>query len=156
MQYGKADIAFIKFVDKPLSMRLMYSNSTNIGPKHLDGLWSSIGWKKRGAKKWKEVLSKTSFCVSVWDGRILVGFGRVLEDGVMCMFYDIGVHSKYQRKGIGTKIMKKLIEKVKDKKYVSIGLFAWESNPQNIPFYEKFGFERVGTGMELVQHMRRE
>ena len=52
--------------------------------------------------------------------------------------------------------MKKLIGQVKDKKYASIGLFTWENNAANIQFYEKFGFEKVGTGMELVRYMRRE
>ena len=87
---------------------------------------------------------------------MLIGFGRILEDGVMCMFYDIGVHPDYQRGGVGKKIMEYLIDKVKDKRYVSIGLFAWEENPANIPFYENFGFEKVGTGMELVKFMKRE
>ncbi len=74
----------------------------------------------------------------------------------MCMFYDIGVHPDYQRKGIGTNIMQVLIDEVKDKNYASIGLFAWEYNPQNMPFYEKFGFKKVGTGMELLKYMKRE
>ena len=132
------------------------SASKMVDTKQLDGLWSSIGWKKRGDKKWKEVMSKTSFCTSAWNGKILVGFGRILEDGIMCMFYDIGVHPKYHGKGIGTEIMKKLIQQVKGKKYASVGLFIWESNKGNIPFYQKFGFEKVSTGMELVRYMRRE
>ena len=62
---------------------------------------------------------------------------------------------KYQGKGIGTVIMKKLIQRVKNKRYASIGVFAWEKNPENLRFYKKFGFEHVG-GMELTHYMRRE
>lgn len=50
----------------------------------------------------------------------------------------------------------RLIGKVKNKGYVSIGLFAWEKNPKNIPFYNKFGFKKASTGMELEKHMIRE
>ena len=124
--------------------------------EQLDGLFQAIGWDIRGEEKWKEVLDKSSHVLSVWAGERIVGLGRILEDGVMCMFYDIGVHPDYQRSGVGTKIMENLIDKVKDKRYASIGLFAWEVNPANIPFYEKFGFERQSSGMELVKHMVRE
>lgn len=92
----------------------------------------------------------------MWDGEKLVGLGRILEDGVMCMFYDIGVHPDYQRRRIGSKILNRLISKVKNKNYASIGLFVWEENSANIPFYQEHGFERVKTGMELVRHMQRE
>ena len=93
----------------------------------------------------------------MWDEKTLIGFGRIMEDGVMCMFYDIGVHPAYQRQKIGTKIMNTLLAQVKDKKYASIGLFAWEENKDaNMLFYKKFGFEQVNTGMELVKYMKRE
>lgn len=110
----------------------------------------------RGSEKWREVLSKSSFVYSVWDDNKLLGFGRILEDGIMCMFYDIGIHPDYQDLGIGTKIMETLIDQVKDKNYASIGLFVWEENPKAIQFYEKFGFKKVNTGMELVKYMERE
>ena len=48
--------------------------------------------------------------------------------------------------------METLINKVKDKRYASIGLFAWDGNPVNEPFYESLGFERT-SGMELVKYM---
>lgn len=135
---------------------MRYSTNKNIDTEQLDNLWKAIGWRPRGSEKWREVLSKSSFVYSVWDDKMLVGFGRILEDGIMCMFYDIGVHPDYQGQRIGTRIMETLIDQVKDKKYASIGLFTWEENPDNIRFYEKFGFKRVNTGMELVKYMKRE
>ena len=136
--------------------RLNSLTTKDIDAKQLDALFEQIGWKARGKEKWAEVLSKSSFAYSVWDGDKLVGFGRILEDGVMCMFYDIGVLPSHQGKGIGKDIMNRLIDEVKAKKYASIGLFAWEENPTNVTFYEKFGFRKVGTGMELEKYMVRE
>ena len=74
----------------------------------------------------------------------------------MCMVYDIGVHPRVQGQGIGTKVMETLLDRIKDRDFASIGLFAWEHNPNNVPFYRKFGFEPVATGMECVRHMKRE
>ena len=133
---------------------IKYSSKREITTKQLDSLWNSIGWKSRGAK-WNNVLRKSTFVYSAWDGKKLIGLGRVLEDGVMCMFYDIGVHPDYQGHGIGTKIMQTLINKVKRKGYVSLGLFTLEQNSKNIPFYEKFGFKH-SSGMELTKFMKPE
>lgn len=134
---------------------LKFSTSRNIDPTQLDNLFSKIGWKKRGSRKWRGVLSKSNYVYSAWDANALIGLGRIVEDGVMCMFYDIGVHPRFQNQGIGTKIMKHLITKVKNKKYASIGLFTWEKNPNNISFYQKFGFIK-SSGMELVKYMKKE
>ncbi len=139
-----------------MKSKIIVSNSKDIPIEKLNKLFEAIGWKRGSIKKWKKVLSVSSYVVAAFDGETLVGFGRILEDGVMCMFYDIMVHPDYQNQGIGTKIMQNLIDKVKDKGYASIGLFAWDKNPQNISFYKKFGFEKVDTGMELVKYMTRE
>ncbi len=136
-------------------MSITESTRKNLDTGQLDSLWTSIGWKSRG-RKWEEVFSKSSYVYSLWNDTKLIGLGRIMEDGIMCMFYDIAVHPEYQKRGLGTRIMQNLIDQVKDKDYASIGLFAWEQNPANISFYEKFGFRKVGTGMELENYMTRE
>lgn len=136
-------------------MSIEYKETLDVDLQEIDALWSAIGWRMRGSEKWREVLSKSSYFVSAWKEGKLVGTGRIVEDGVMCMFYDIGVHPQSQREGIGSGIMERLIAQVKDKAYVSIGLFAWEKNPANIPFYRNFGFE-PSARMELRKFMRPE
>ncbi|MBI2139044.1 GNAT family N-acetyltransferase [Candidatus Woesearchaeota archaeon] len=138
-------------------MSLTEYTKKKIGPKRLDELWIAIGWTPRKTK-WLEVLSKSSFVYSIWDGRRLAGLGRIVEDGVMCMFYDIGVHPDFQGKhSVGPRIIEALIAKVKSKGYASIGLFRWEPNlKNNTRIYEKFGFKNVNTGMELTKYMKRE
>jgi len=130
---------------------IIYSDSKEISVEKLHALFQAIGWK-RDDSKWPKVLEKSTHIVCAYDDDALVGFGRILEDGVMCMFYDMGVHPDYRGKGIGTRIMEMLIDKVKDKGYASIGIFAWEKNPNNISFYRKFGFEG-SEGMELKRYM---
>lgn len=134
---------------------IIYSDSKEIPTEKLDALFQTIGWK-RDLLKWPKVLEKSTHVVCAYDGDTLVGFGRVLEDGVMCMFYDMCVHPDYRGKGVGTRIIEKLIDIVKNKGYASIGLFAWEKNPDNISFYKKFGFEKASGGMELRKYMTAE
>jgi GNAT superfamily N-acetyltransferase len=121
----------------------------------IQDLTQAVGWGRRGDDKWREILSKSAVVCSLWHGERLVGFGRIVEDGVMSMMYDIAVHPDLQRQGLGSKIMQALIDQVKDKGYVSIGLFAWDKNPGNIPFYEKFEFV-ASHGMELARYMKTE
>ena len=49
--------------------------------------------------------------------------------------------------------MNHLIDKIKDKEYISIGLFTWEGNETTSEFYSKVGFEYV-SAMELNKHMK--
>jgi len=109
-------------------------------------LRKSIDWQPRSEKTWKEVLSKSSFVYSVWDGKRLIGMGRLVEDGIMCMLYDIVVHKNYQNKGIGKMIVNKLLDQTKNKKYCSIALFT---DKDKVGFYKKLRFEVAVVGMEL-------
>lgn len=120
-------------------------------------LIESVGWGNRfypTEEKWKRVLSASTHIAYVRDGKKLIAFGRILEDGIMCMFYDVCVHPDYQGQGIGSQVMNHLIEKVKDQEYISVGLFVWEGNKTASEFYKKLGF-KVVTAMELKEHMRK-
>ncbi len=136
-------------------MTITYTQTNTVDPDQLNTLWASVGWRPRDKDTWLKVLTKTTHLCAAWDGEILVGFGRTVDDGVMCMLYDIGVHPEYQQRGIGTEIMNHLIDYAKNKEFASIGLFAWEENPANIPFYEAFGFQKT-SGMELLRYMKPE
>lgn len=119
-------------------------------------LTESVGWGKRfhqSEEKWRYVLDSSTYIAYIKEGDRVIAFGRILEDGIMCMFYDICVHPDYQGNGLGTLIMNHLIDKVKDKEYISLGLFVWEGNETASEFYGKFGFKKV-TAMELKKYMK--
>lgn len=130
-------------------MRLIERHDKEIDTSDLNILLTAVGWGTRPEEKWREILNKSKYVCSVWSGEQLVGFGRVLEDGTMAMFYDIAVHPEFQRRGVGSTVMKFLMEKVRSGNYCSIGLFAWQENLNSIRFYEKFGFQQVHFGMKL-------
>lgn len=122
----------------------------------INALTESVGWGKRfhqTEEKWQYVLDSSTHVAYIKENEKLIAFGRILEDGIMCMFYDICVHPDYQGKDIGTLIMNHLINKIKDKNYISIGLFVWEGNKTAHEFYNKLGFEKA-VAMELKNCMK--
>ncbi len=123
----------------------------------VNNLMKQVGWGDNYYQKesvWKRVLEASTHIAYIKENEKLISFGRILEDGVMCMFYDICVHPDYQNKNIGTLLMNHLLDKVKDGNYVSIGLFVWEGNKTASDFYGKLGFEKV-TAMEIKKYMRK-
>jgi ribosomal protein S18 acetylase RimI-like enzyme len=132
-------------------MKLIESTRKDLNAEQINALRVSVGWcNKRNEEKWREILDKSSFVYSIYDQDKLIGMGRIVEDGIFCMFYDIVIHKDYQGRGIGKMIMNNLLAFIKDKKYSSVSLFADPNNKDFlIPFYNKFGFELFETGMRL-------
>jgi GNAT superfamily N-acetyltransferase len=86
------------------------------------------------------------------EPRPLIGLGRVVGDGG-CFFQvvDIMVHPDHQRRGIGTEIMRRIMEYISHNADASahVNLFA---NPNAVELYERFGFARTDSvyiGMDL-------
>lgn len=123
----------------------------------INNLASCVGWGDlyySTADHWQQTLTKSTHIAYIKENEELIAFARILEDGQMCMFYDVCVHPHFQKKGLGTAIMNHLIENIKDKNYVSLGLFVWQGNKSAAEFYSKFGFEQA-FAMELKKHMKK-
>lgn len=87
--------------------------------------------------------------VFVYDGQRLVGCGRSLSDGAFqAVLYDVALLPQYQGLGLGRKILQELLQSSPD---CNIILFA---SPGKEPFYERFGFRRLKTGMGLFTNAR--
>jgi len=69
----------------------------------------------------------------------LVGFGRVVSDGVLYgMIYDMIVEPTHQGRGIGSEILRRLVERCRAAGLRDIQLFSARGKA---PFYGKRGFE---------------
>jgi ribosomal protein S18 acetylase RimI-like enzyme len=80
----------------------------------------------------------------VYHATQLIGFGRAISDGVyQAAVYDVAVVPEFQDKGIGTIIMKKILESLSG---CNVILYA---SPGKEEFYRKMGLRKMKTGMAL-------
>lgn len=124
--------------------------------KEFNYLYDAVGWGSYDEKVSKKALANTMYSVSVYDDDKIIGYGRIIGDGICFLYiHDIIVTPKYQNKKIGSQIMNKLLEKVNQIKlenpYVRVYLGASKGKEK---FYERFGFitredANLGSGMIL-------
>lgn len=82
--------------------------------------------------------------VSAWKNNKLIGFCRVLTDNsLFASIWNLIVASKYQKKGIGKRLVHKCFEK-----YPKVHFFVI-ADSETYHFYEKLGFKLHPHGMYL-------
>lgn len=117
-------------------------------------LYDSVGWGAYDKKISKKALNNTYYSVSIYDDNKIIGYGRLIGDGICFMYiHDVMVMPEYQNKKIGTSIMNKLIEKIEtiEKENPDVRVYLGASKGKE-GFYKRFGFiERqdadLGAGM---------
>ena len=101
--------------------------ATGLSPRSKDAARMGLPW--------------TWYGVSIWHDEKCIAMGRVIGDGG-CFFQivDIAVEPPYQGKGLGTRIMNALIERLRSYAPTTalVSLFA---DGQAYKLYEKFGFK---------------
>ena len=124
-------------------------------PKEFFALFESTGWNeeyKLSAPELHKAIQSSWFVVSAYQDARLVGFGRVVSDGVLhAMIYDVIVDPKYQRQGIGAEVMSKLLARCKQAGIKDVQLFCAKGKAG---FYRKLGFAdrpADAPGMELAK-----
>jgi ribosomal protein S18 acetylase RimI-like enzyme len=139
-----------------LSEFALLESKEGISFNEINQLAACVGWGDNfysTSEQWNTTLVSSAYIAYIKKMDQLICFGRIIEDGQMCMFYDICVHPDYQKRRIGSLLMNHLIDKIKNKSYVSIGLFVWAGNASAAEFYRKFGFE-ISPAMELKKYMK--
>lgn len=81
------------------------------------------------------------------EENLLVGALLGLTDFAYWLFVtDLGVDRKYQRQGIGARLMKQALEMAGGKRNIAVYLVA---NEKAIPFYEKLGMKKADDVMQF-------
>lgn len=104
-------------------------------------LFETTGWNKEyqfNKEQLYEATNRSWYLISAYDNDRLIGFGRIISDGIFhALIIDLIVLPNYQAKGIGSNILKKLVDKCKTNKIRDIQLFCAKGQTG---FYEKHGF----------------
>jgi len=118
-------------------------------------LFQTTGWNEEYNFTIQDLargIENSWWSISMYDSSKLIGFGRVISDGVHHAFIvDLIIHPDYQGKGFGSKLLDKLVAKCKDSKIRDIQLFSVKDK---YTFYEKSGFEKRpinAPGMQIIQ-----
>ncbi|MGA6827707.1 GNAT family N-acetyltransferase [Nitrospira sp. NS4] len=139
-----------------LKTTLTFSEKKTLDPQQLLSLFRQAPWAKgRTLEDAREMLRHTDLALCAWDGEQLVGFGRVLTDFVYrATIWDVIVDQAYQKQGIGSEIVQRILHHPRLKKVELFWLCTRRPG-----FYEKLGFnsgEQTGMVWSRSKNSRQE
>jgi ribosomal protein S18 acetylase RimI-like enzyme len=121
------------------------------------GLFQTTGWNAEYHATPQELLKALAhswYCLAAYDDEHLVGFGRIVTDQVLhAMIYDLIVDPDYQRQGLGSQILDRLVARCQEANIRDIQLFCARGKQA---FYEKHGFVIRPTDAPGMQYRRKE
>lgn len=124
-------------------MAITYTTDlAGIGPEDMDGFY--VGWTSPPANGERmEILRRSTHAVIAMDRTKVVGFVNAISNGHMAYIPLLEVLPRYQGRGIGTEMVKRVIAEIGQQYGVDT---ACDDNV--VPFYERLGFKR-GNAMVL-------
>lgn len=106
-------------------------------------LYSSVGWTNYTDKPemLKKAYENSLLTLGAYDGDKLVGVIRTVGDGFSIVFIqDILVFPEYQRKGIGTQLIKEIMERFSTVYQIQL---MTDNTPKTVSFYQSVGFVKA-------------
>lgn len=133
-------------------MKIEYRDDLPLASEYAE-LFETTGWNtayQASAEELSKALRQSWYTVSAYEGDGLVGFGRVVSDGVLhALVCDLIVPPSHQRRGIGSEILARLVQKCTSAGIRDIQLFSAAGKSG---FYAKRGFKERAVdapGMQL-------
>ena len=124
-----------------------YSFDRQIELEQLQNLLRQTGWANhRSIEGVQKMLEGTPLTLGAWEGDRLVGFARVITDGIYrALIDDVVVEESKRGTGIGSELMRRVIERLAEVEEVFL-----HCGEQVVSFYERHRFERsYGVVMDL-------
>lgn len=124
-----------------------YSFDREIGLEQLQDLLRQTGWaNQRSIEGIQTMLDGTPLTLGAWEGNRLVGFVRVITDGIYrALIDDVVVEESKRGTGIGSELMQRIAERLAGVEEVFL-----RCGEHVVPFYERHGYERSnGVIMDL-------
>ncbi len=119
-----------------------YRRENDLSIDALVDLYASLSWSSaERPRELQAALRDSHTVITAWDGDRLVGLGNAISDGHLVVYYPhLLVHPDYQRRGIGTEIVKRLQER-----YDGFHQQMVVADGEAIGFYKKCGFRKAGS-----------
>ncbi|WP_257875762.1 GNAT family N-acetyltransferase [Anaerococcus sp. Marseille-P3625] len=106
-------------------------------------LYGDVSWTAytSNPSKLEQAIINSLKVWTAWDDDLLVGLARVVGDSSTIIYIqDILVLQAYQKKGIGSQLLKIILDEYKDIRQI---ILLTDDTDKTIKFYEKNGFTKV-------------
>ncbi len=122
---------------------MVYKFNEKVSVKALTDLREAVGWNRMEREYDSPLMA--SYChIAVYEDEKLIGYIDSVSNGVTDAYIqDLMVCPDHQGKGIGTELMNKMIQYLKEK-HIYIISVVYEERLK--PFYERFGFYNMLCG----------
>ena len=126
-----------EFAVEPAAGEAVYSSGSAVEIGELVGLYASVGDRRSHYPDMiRSAWAGADHSVTARRDGKLIGMARGITDGATTLYVcDVLVDSDDQRQGVGSELMRRLIEP-----YRQIYQIALLTDPGTIPFYEKLGY----------------
>lgn len=108
-------------------------------------LYNDVSWSAYTSdpKQLENALKNSLKIWTAWEEDLLVGLARVVGDSCTIIYIqDILVLNSYQKKGIGSQLLKIILDEYKDIRQI---ILLTDDTDRSIRFYEKNGFTKVSN-----------
>lgn len=116
---------------------------TNFNQKEILSLYTSVGWENytRSPQMLERAYENSFLKIAAFDGERLIGMVRVVGDGAsVVLIQDLLVRPEYQRKGIGSKLMRAVLERCKNVYQIEL---MTDDTEKTTSFYQSLGLKKV-------------
>ena len=103
-------------------------------------LYSAVGWVAYTENKdaLRKGYENSLLTLAAYEGDTLLGIIRAVGDGATIVFIqDILVYPAYQRQGIGTALLRALLDCFQNVRQIEL---ATDNTPKTVAFYKSLGF----------------
>lgn len=120
-----------------------------------NNLRNRVGWERKNPILVEKAIENSTIIKKAIYDDCTVGMARAIGDGMSYLLVDVVVDAEYQKRGIGKKLVKSIIDEVRentiDGEYSTINLISIKDMEK---FYESCGFAVVpfgynGNGMRI-------
>ncbi len=124
-----------------------YTTERKFTQKQVEHLFLSVGWVSgKYPTQLFRALTNSSYVLTAWDGELLVGLIRGIDDGGMTAFlHYLLVSPDYRHQGIASRLVEKAKEHYADFFYINI----MPEESKNATFYERHDFEVMPDGVAM-------
>ena len=116
---------------------------TDFNQEEILSLYTSVGWENytRNPQMLERAYENSFLKIAASEGKQLIGMVRVVGDGAsVILIQDLLVHPEYQRKGIGSQLMRAVLERCEDVYQIEL---MTDNTEKTILFYQSLGLKKV-------------